>query len=458
MHRLEKLKSSEPLEHASSSIDGDSDRIPMTPAPRNQPDNVEQLDIMNSHGFPRTAEELRNYVTQLQIQRINQLEMERGMLLATVDTLEKKCGSLTGKVDNLEKERGLLPEKMDKLERERAELARKVANLEEEREELTGEVVRLGQALESEKRKEDYYKLEQEVNKRIVVAELNLLLLNQANPVAEEKEEMELLEKKLETVEQSLEDARVQTTEDKKLIYVLKIKVAKADEEVKAVKLQLNSALQREKDSTLKIRGLLDQIDAGIPIPEESPPEEAATLDCSMTDEDMVTEGTPLVEIAPLERPTYSLRDSTSRWKTSTTPLFKCTLCPRRYPYFSAVNQHMQRIHRVLCGTFECSICGDIFSSTIEFAKHRYIVHGFRWRSSTRRRKPRMVQQKLFGCYLCPNSYDKLPALKIHMKKVHAKNFRRYVGCCECGEIFSSQIRLSNHQQKFHPSTDQSRM
>ncbi|CAL8135185.1 unnamed protein product [Orchesella dallaii] len=328
MHRLEKLKSSEPLEHASSSIDGDSDRIPMTPAPRNQPDNVEQLDIMNSHGFPRTAEELRNYVTQLQIQRINQLEMERGMLLATVDTLEKKCGRLTGKIDNLEKERGLLPEKIDKLERERAELARKVANLEEEREELTGEVARLGKALELEKRKEDYWKLEQEVNKGIVVAELNLLLLNQANPVAEEKEEMELLKKKLETVEQSLEDAHVQTTEDKKLINVLKIKVAsmdKANEEVKALKLQLNSALQREKDCILKMRGFLNQIevDTGIPIREESPPEEASALDCSVTNDDIVIVETPLVEVAPFERPSRSLGDSAGdRWKqTSPTPV-----------------------------------------------------------------------------------------------------------------------------------------
>ncbi|CAL8135179.1 unnamed protein product [Orchesella dallaii] len=373
MHRLEKLKSSEPLEHASSSIDGDSDRIPMTPAPRNQPDNVEQLDIMNSHGFPRTAEELRNYVTQLQIQRINQLEMERGMLLATVDTLEKKCGRLTGKVDNLEKERGLLPEKMDKLERERAELARKVANLEDEREELTREVVRLGKVLESEKRKEDYWKLEQEVNKRIVVAELNLLLLNQSGPVVEENQEIGMLKKKLETVEQYLEDARVQTTEDKKLITVLKIKVAsmdKADEEVKALKLQLNSAMQRERDAILKIRGLLDQIevDAGIPILEESPPEEASALDCSMTDEDRVTEETPLVEVVPFERPTYSIRDSTGD---------------------SGLNRHMRRVHRRRGGTFGCSICGDIFSSKIEFSKHRYIVHGWR---STRRRKPRMVE------------------------------------------------------------------
>ncbi|XP_013134242.1 PREDICTED: zinc finger protein 25-like [Papilio polytes] len=159
----------------------------------------------------------------------------------------------------------------------------------------------------------------------------------------------------------------------------------------------------------------------------------------------------------------------------------KCAKCDMVFPYFHALNKHMnQHYNNFVCetcglgfvdkgrlgmhqlrheiGDFPCEICGKVFKSDQNKEIHIDRVHRKRARVFCPKCDVRLMthQQKLkhlvevhgeeplsFPCNLCDKVFDARRTLTTHRRKEHLRDFR--YECSYCGHKFFTKFALNNH-------------
>ncbi|KPJ01325.1 Zinc finger protein 333 [Papilio xuthus] len=164
-----------------------------------------------------------------------------------------------------------------------------------------------------------------------------------------------------------------------------------------------------------------------------------------------------------------------------TKDLSKCALCEQTFPYFHALNKHMnEHYNNFVCetcglgfvdkgrlamhqqrheiGNFPCDTCGKVFKAEHNRELHIDRVHKKRARVFCPKCDVRLMshQQKLkhlvevhgeeplsFPCNLCDKVYDARRSLTTHRRKDHLRDFR--YECNFCGHKFFTRFALNNH-------------
>ncbi|CAF4940267.1 unnamed protein product [Pieris macdunnoughi] len=159
----------------------------------------------------------------------------------------------------------------------------------------------------------------------------------------------------------------------------------------------------------------------------------------------------------------------------------KCAICDRTFPYFHALNRHMNEHYNnyvcELCGlgfvdrarflvhqqrhekaSVPCEICGKVFRMVSYKEVHVDRVHNKKGRVYCPKCDVTFMsyQQKLkhlvlvhgeeplsFPCNLCDRVFDTRRMFTIHKRKVHLKDFRYECQCC--GQKFFTRSALNNH-------------
>lgn len=175
----------------------------------------------------------------------------------------------------------------------------------------------------------------------------------------------------------------------------------------------------------------------------------------------------------------YDIRDSVLPFKLTREEM-KCAMCEIIFPYFHALNKHMnEHFSNYVCetcglgfvdharlmmhqqrheeGEFPCSTCGKIFKAQYNRDLHVDRVHRKKGRVYCPKCDVKLMSypQKLkhlvevhgeeplsFPCDSCDKVFDSRRILTIHKRKEHLKDYR-YV--CQCGQKFFTRFALNNH-------------
>ncbi|KAL4714318.1 hypothetical protein ACJJTC_009670 [Scirpophaga incertulas] len=159
----------------------------------------------------------------------------------------------------------------------------------------------------------------------------------------------------------------------------------------------------------------------------------------------------------------------------------KCAICGVDFPYFHALNKHMnEHFSNYVCetcglgfvdkgrfmmhqqrheeGDFPCETCGKIFKAQYNRDLHIDRVHMKRGRVYCPKCDVKLMSypQKLkhlvevhgeeplsFPCNMCDKIYETRRTLTIHRRKDHLKDYRYECQCC--GQKFFTRFALNNH-------------
>lgn len=176
----------------------------------------------------------------------------------------------------------------------------------------------------------------------------------------------------------------------------------------------------------------------------------------------------------------FDYNDSVLPFKLTKDEL-KCALCDVLFPYFHALNKHMnEHFSNYVCetcglgfvdkgrfvmhqqrheeGDFPCETCGKVFKAEYNRDLHIDRVHKKRGRVYCPKCDVRLMSypQKLkhlveahgeaplkFSCSVCAKVCDTRRTLTIHWRKEHLKDFRYECKCC--GQKFFTRFALTNH-------------
>ncbi|KAL0808613.1 hypothetical protein ABMA28_013052 [Loxostege sticticalis] len=159
----------------------------------------------------------------------------------------------------------------------------------------------------------------------------------------------------------------------------------------------------------------------------------------------------------------------------------KCAICDVIFPYFHALNKHMnEHFSNYVCetcglgfvdkgrfvmhqqrheeGDFPCETCGKVFKAQYNRDLHNDRVHMKRGRVYCPKCDIRLMSyhQKLkhlvevhgeeplsFPCNMCDKVFETRRTLTIHRRKDHLKDYRYVCQCC--GQKFFTRFALNNH-------------
>ncbi|XP_075988970.1 uncharacterized protein LOC142984956 isoform X2 [Anticarsia gemmatalis] len=176
----------------------------------------------------------------------------------------------------------------------------------------------------------------------------------------------------------------------------------------------------------------------------------------------------------------FDYKDSVLPFKLTQDGL-KCAICGVIFPYFHALNKHMnehfsnyvcetcglgfvdharfvmhQQRHEV--GEYPCATCGKVFKAQYNHDLHVDRVHRKRGRVYCPKCDVKLMSypQKLkhlvevhgeeplsFPCDMCDRVFDSRRILTIHKRKEHLKDYRYECQCC--GQKFFTRFALNNH-------------
>lgn len=138
---------------------------------------------------------------------------------------------------------------------------------------------------------------------------------------------------------------------------------------------------------------------------------------------------------------------------------YKCEACDYQSTQKGHLNSHTKRIHQKL-KCFSCSICGNYFETKHGVEKHKVIHQEERelvscpecnkevyTRSLKSHIKEIHFKFKTIKCDKCDNMFKRKDHLRIHIEKVHEKN---YVPCKHCQRTFAQKGYLNKHITKVH--------
>ena len=118
-------------------------------------------------------------------------------------------------------------------------------------------------------------------------------------------------------------------------------------------------------------------------------------------------------------------RKSLTTKRTTTSKLFSCTKCTKKFKEKSKFKRHMKETHSDAAEEFGCTFCCKKFKRREHLNRHLRGIH---------------FQQK-YKCPLCPSEHVEKTRLKKHLKTVHG-----LCPCLECGVLCSDE---TNHNQQF---------
>ncbi|XP_050676877.1 zinc finger protein 260-like isoform X1 [Leptidea sinapis] len=176
----------------------------------------------------------------------------------------------------------------------------------------------------------------------------------------------------------------------------------------------------------------------------------------------------------------YDIKDMLLPFRLSKNEI-KCALCDLQFPYFHALNKHMnEHYSNFVCETcglgfvdrarflmhqqrhdqteYPCEICGKSFRAAYNKDLHIDRVHNRRGRIYCPKCDVRLMTypQKLkhlvevhgeqpmsFTCNLCEKVFETRRTLTTHRRKIHLKDYR--YECQICGQKFFTRFALTNH-------------
>lgn len=113
----------------------------------------------------------------------------------------------------------------------------------------------------------------------------------------------------------------------------------------------------------------------------------------------------------------------------------KCDICGKAFGYKSSFIDHTKRIHQKI-KSVECKICGKIFFVKKDLKRHVDRVH---------------EGHKPYECHICKQSYVYKSHLILHFEKVHLK--LKPHDCEVCGKRFSDKHYYKRHLEVVHRKT-----
>ncbi|KAJ8704002.1 hypothetical protein PYW07_013296 [Mythimna separata] len=176
----------------------------------------------------------------------------------------------------------------------------------------------------------------------------------------------------------------------------------------------------------------------------------------------------------------FNYKDSVLPFRLTRDEL-KCAICDVLFPYFHALNKHMnEHFSNYVCetcglgfvdkgrfmmhqqrheeGDFPCADCGKVFKAQYNRDLHIDRVHRKKGRVYCPKCDVKLMSypQKLkhlvevhgeeplsFPCTMCDRIFDTRRTLTIHRRKDHLKDFRYECQCC--GQKFFTRFALNNH-------------
>ncbi len=112
-----------------------------------------------------------------------------------------------------------------------------------------------------------------------------------------------------------------------------------------------------------------------------------------------------------------------------------CTICDKQFTSRSGLWGHMKMIHEGFSKRFKCEVCDKTFGYAKDIKRHKRYVCG--------QEKQRLDRSDL--CSLCGKVFKQNKTLKAHIWAVHED--RRFQ-CDKCGKLFKYTQHLSKHKSR----------
>ena len=148
--------------------------------------------------------------------------------------------------------------------------------------------------------------------------------------------------------------------------------------------------------------------------------------------------------------------------------LFKCEKCPAAYNTLSNLEMHVKNIHEGV--KYKCDLCDESFTLKKNVGRHKKRVHTknrplvkcekcfkdfvgnynlrLHLKKCETRLQKRKEQEKWHKCDVCEKSLYGIKALKIHVRRLHAR--KGDLLCDQCDKTFDRPTRLEDHINGIH--------
>ena len=113
---------------------------------------------------------------------------------------------------------------------------------------------------------------------------------------------------------------------------------------------------------------------------------------------------------------------------------FQCDECEKNYTTKSALQHHIQSLHRGL--RFPCSVCTDVLSTKYALERHVHNMHG---------------SDRKFKCDMCGCAFEDEEYLIRH-EKLHTEQ-EKTAPCAQCGIVLANPRALQIHVKRVHERT-----
>lgn len=139
------------------------------------------------------------------------------------------------------------------------------------------------------------------------------------------------------------------------------------------------------------------------------------------------------------------------------TRCFKCFVCTEQFSTYSALKEHLAKIHKDVSDAPYCEICGKKFTCTNSLKRHMAVHTGFKpykckicerkfsQGSILKRHILTHESLKPFNCHICQKSYTQKMNLLSHLKNHGFQTGAESFKCKTCGKTFVHQSGLSRH-------------